>query len=46
MARAAAEVSHWESYGYMLVNEAGEECFDSEQTILKAERLRRSGQTG
>lgn len=46
MARAAAEVSHWDGYDYVLVNDDAEDCFRKVQTILAAERLRRSRQTG
>ena len=46
MARATAEVSHWDGYDYVLVNDDVEECFESVHTVLKAERLRRSRQTG
>jgi len=46
MARAANEVSHWDGYDYVLVNDDVERCFESVRTILKAERLRRSRQTG
>ncbi|MEN3748892.1 guanylate kinase [Sphingomonas sp. HF-S3] len=46
MARANAEVSHWDGYDYVLVNDDVEECFDCVHTILKAERLKRSRQTG
>jgi hypothetical protein len=46
MARAESEVSHWDGYDYVLVNDDVEECFESVHTILKAERLRRSRQTG
>jgi guanylate kinase len=46
MARATAEVSHWDGYDYVLVNDEVEQCFESVHTILKAERLRRSRQTG
>ena len=46
MARAAAEVSHWDGYDYVLVNDDVEACFRKVQTILAAERLRRSRQTG
>jgi guanylate kinase len=46
MARAANEVSHWDGYDYVLVNDEVEECYSSVHTILKAERLRRSRQTG
>ncbi|GGO94750.1 guanylate kinase [Stakelama pacifica] len=46
MARAEREVSHWDSYDYVLVNDDVEECFESVRTILAAERLKRSRQTG
>jgi guanylate kinase len=46
MARAAAEVSHWDGYDYVLVNDDVERCFESVRTILAAERLKRSRQTG
>ena len=46
MARAANEVSHWDGYDYVLVNDDVEECFDCVKTILAAERLKRSRQTG
>lgn len=46
MARAAAEVSHWDGYDYVLVNDAVETCFAGVKTILAAERLKRSRQTG
>ncbi len=46
MARAANEVSHWDGYDYVLVNDDVERCFESVRTIFAAERLRRSRQTG
>ncbi len=46
MARAAAEISHWDGYDYVLVNDDVESCFVKVQTILRAERERRSRQTG
>ena len=46
MARAASEISHWDGYDYVLVNDDVGACFDQVLTILKAERLRRSRQTG
>ena len=45
-ARADAEVSHWDGYDYVLVNDDVERCFASVRTILAAERLKRSRQTG
>jgi guanylate kinase len=46
MARANNEVSHWDGYDYVLVNDDVEQCFASVKTILAAERLKRSRQTG
>jgi guanylate kinase len=46
MDRAANEVSHWDGYDYVLVNDDVEKCFDCVKTILAAERLKRSRQTG
>lgn len=46
MARAANEVSHWDGYDYVLVNDDVDTCYRQVQTILAAERLKRSRQTG
>ena len=46
MARAANEVSHWDGYDYVLVNDDVERCFRGVKTVLAAERLKRSRQTG
>jgi guanylate kinase len=46
MARAANEVSHWDGYDYVLVNDDVDHCFACVQTILAAERLKRSRQMG
>ncbi|CAN5551824.1 guanylate kinase [soil metagenome] len=46
MSRAANEVSHWDGYDYVLVNDDVERCFEHVKTILAAERIRRSRQTG
>lgn len=46
MARAASEIGHWDGYDYVLVNDDAESCFRKVQTILDAERLKRSRQTG
>ena len=46
MARAANEVSHWDGYDYVLVNDDVDYCFACVQTILAAERIKRSRQTG
>ncbi len=46
MARARAEISHWDGYDYVVVNDDIEECFEKVRTILAAERLKRSRQAG
>jgi guanylate kinase len=46
MARAASEISHWDGYDYVLINDDVDQCFAEVRTILQAERLRRSRQTG
>ncbi len=46
MDRAAAEIGHWDGYDYVLVNDDVGRCYEQVHTILKAERLRRSRQTG
>lgn len=46
MARAASEIGHWDGYDYVLVNDDAVSCFEKVKTILDAERLKRSRQTG
>ena len=46
MARALGEVSHWDGYDYVLVNDDLDDCYAAVQTILTAERLKRSRQRG
>ena len=46
MARARSEISHWDGYDYVVVNNDIETCFEQVRTILHAERLRRARQTG
>lgn len=46
MARASGEIAHWDGYDYVLVNDDVERCFGKVHTILAAERLKRSRQTG
>jgi guanylate kinase len=46
MARATSEISHWDGYDYVLINQDVDACFVQVKTILDAERLRRSRQTG
>jgi guanylate kinase len=40
MERAAAEISHWAEYDYVLVNNDAEKCRSLVHTILKSERLK------
>ena len=46
MAKSMDEMSHWNSYDYVLVNRDIEESVRSVQAILAAERLRRGRQVG
>ena len=46
MERAQAEISHWDGYDYVVVNDDVDECFARVVQILAAERLRRARQTG
>ncbi|MDF0541098.1 guanylate kinase [Sphingobium sp. H39-3-25] len=46
MARATSEIAHWDGYDYVLCNDDAEACFLKVKTILEAERLKRSRQTG
>ena len=46
MDRARAEISHWDAYDYVVVNEDLDECYDLVRQILSAERMRRKRQTG
>jgi guanylate kinase len=46
MARAQGEISHWDGYDYVVVNDDIDACFDQVVQILAAERLRRARQTG
>lgn len=46
MARAANEISHWDGYDYVLINDDVEACFDEVRAILRAERLKRRRQIG
>ena len=40
MQRAAAEISHWAEYDYVLINNDAEKCRELAHNILKAERLK------
>ncbi len=46
MAAAATEMSHWDEYDYVLVNEDIEQSLGRLRTILQAERLKRTRQPG
>ena len=46
MERARAEISHWDGYDYVVVNDDIDACFAKVQQILAAERMKRARQTG
>lgn len=46
MDRARAEISHWDGYDYVVVNNDIGECYAKVRTILEAERMKRARQTG
>jgi guanylate kinase len=46
MQRARDEISHWDGYDYVVINNDIEECFTKVHTILQAERMKRMRQTG
>jgi guanylate kinase len=46
MSRAAAEISHWAEYDYVLINEDAQACLAKVHSILEAERLKASRRTG
>jgi guanylate kinase len=46
MERAKAEISHWDGYDYVIVNDDIDTCFCKVTQILAAERMRRARQTG
>jgi len=46
MERARSEISHWDGYDYVVVNDDVYECFGKVREILAAERMRRQRQTG
>ena len=46
MDRARNEISHWDSYDYVVINDDVDRCFAKVTTILAAERLKRKRQTG
>lgn len=46
MERAQAEISHWDGYDYVIINDDIGECFAKVRAILEAERMKRARQTG
>jgi guanylate kinase len=46
MERARYEISHWDAYDYVVINDDIEACFEKVKVILEAERMRRLRQTG
>lgn len=46
MERARAEISHWDGYDYVVINDDVESCYAQVCEILHAERMRRARQTG
>jgi guanylate kinase len=46
MARARSEISHWDGYDYVVINDDIDACFDKVTGILHSERMRRARQTG
>lgn len=46
MDRARSEISHWDAYDYVVINDDIEACFGKVRMILEAERMRRLRQTG
>jgi guanylate kinase len=46
MERASHEMSHWAEYDYIVVNHNVDDAFAEVQSILKAERLKRTRRTG
>jgi len=46
MSRSYNELSHWDGYDYVVVNDDPETCFQQVHTILRAEREKRSRKPG
>jgi guanylate kinase len=46
MERAQAEISHWDGYDYVIINDDVDVCFDKVHAILEAERMKRARQSG
>jgi guanylate kinase len=46
LTKAAEEMSHWSEYDYVVINDDLEECVSVVQSVLTAERLRRTRRIG
>lgn len=46
MAQAKSEISHWDGYDFVVINDDVNDCFAKVCEILHAERMRRARQTG
>ncbi|KEO89906.1 guanylate kinase [Erythrobacter litoralis] len=46
MERARAEISHWDGYDYVVINDDVQQCFGKVREVLDAERMKRQRQTG
>lgn len=46
MSKAKTEISHWQEYDYVLINQDLDQTHDKINSILKAERLKRTRQYG
>jgi guanylate kinase len=46
MKGASGEITHWDSYDYVLINDDADECEHELVSIIAAERLKRTRQTG
>ncbi|MEL1251223.1 guanylate kinase [Aurantiacibacter gilvus] len=46
MDRARFEISHWDGYDYVVINDDIEACYHKVLTILEAERMKRARQVG
>lgn len=46
MAQAKSEISHWDGYDFVVINDDVQSCFAKVCEILHAERMRRARQTG
>ena len=46
MAKATHEISHWQEYDYVLINQDLDQTLEKIDTILRAERLKRTRQNG